>query len=544
MSLGCSIFCSYFLYEISHPNKHGEPLHDLSSDSEITNENLSAQQVKLERVIKRTLAKYEVYQPVTNRLRATFKTKLWRMGQRLSKLGSFKRKVLLDSWKFGVNSVWELQLDVIEANKQLINVKRKNEQELESERVKRQRLEEHVEKSKETMKTVVHEKQEMRNKLVCIEKELKKAKVLNERLKKSNKKLSSSIVCQNKQQRRKRQQISSLSRQQQWARKKQLCSDVTQALSFLDDEGVSVSSVTLIRNETNQNEVVNIKDGALAKKGECSTDSSDLELVLYVKEHFGLSNVAYHELSMICRELPRSWKLKDLAKSLNSKWHITPCPGGDGVQQSLQARLTERVALLLNENKLSPGDTLQVKLSGDGTKVCRKLNLINFTFTLLNEGDVAMSSRGNHTIAIINACEGYEVLKRTLADLIDEVEQLKRIEVDGKDFLIEYFICSDWNLLAIICGIESATCTYPCIWCKCPSSERYNMDIDWSVSDSDKGARTIADIISCHTAKEYKIQLCIFSLVPNNPYRPCYPRHSSLVPEGHRCFVQPPHYRY
>jgi hypothetical protein len=95
--------CSYFLYEISHPNKHGEPLLDLSSDPVCAGgadqENLSAQQIKLDRVIKRTLEEYKVYLPVTDRLRATFKSKLWRMGQRLCGLGSTKRKVILDSWK-------------------------------------------------------------------------------------------------------------------------------------------------------------------------------------------------------------------------------------------------------------------------------------------------------------------------------------------------------------------------------------------------------------------------------------------------------------
>lgn len=96
-----------------------------------------------------------------------------------------------------------------------------------------------------------------------------------------------------------------------------------------------------------------------------------MNMVLYVKECFGLSNSVYHELSMVW---PRSWKLKDLTKKMNSKWDIKPCPGNDGVQQSLESRLKERVCHLLQEGKVKSGDTLQVKLSGDGTKVCRKLS--------------------------------------------------------------------------------------------------------------------------------------------------------------------------
>ena len=223
-----------------------------------------------------------------------------------------------------------------------------------------------------------------------------------------------------------------------------------------------------------------------------------MNMVLYVKERFGLSNSAYHELSMVCQDLPRSWKLKDLTKKMNSKWDIKPCPGNDGVQQFLESRLKERVSHLLQEGKVKSGDTLQVKLSGDGTKVCRKLN-INFAFTLLNEGEIAMSPKGNHTIAIINSTESYDVLATTLSDICDEVKRLTTVEVDNHTFCIEYFLCSDWKFLAIICGIESATATYACIWCKCPSGERYNMSKEWSITDPKKGARTIAEITACHT---------------------------------------------
>ena len=78
-----------------------------------------------------------------------------------------------------------------------------------------------------------------------------------------------------------------------------------------------------------------------------------------------------------------------MAKPLNSEWELKPCPENSGIQQSLKSALTTRVKQLLKDRKISDGDKLQVKLSGDGTKICRKLNLINFTFTLLNEEAVA-----------------------------------------------------------------------------------------------------------------------------------------------------------
>ena len=110
-----------------------------------------------------------------------------------------------------------------------------------------------------------------------------------------------------------------------------------------------------------------------------------------------------------------------------------------------------------------------------------------------------MSPKGNHTIAIINSTESYDVLALTLSDICDEVKTLTSIEVSGHTFHIEYFLCSDWKFLAIICGLESATSTYAYIWCRCPSGQRYNMSMEWSITDPTKGAHTIAEINACHT---------------------------------------------
>ena len=106
-------------------------------------------------------------------------------------------------------------------------------------------------------------------------------------------------------------------------------------------------------------------------------------MVLHVKEKFGLSDTAYHELSMICRKLPRSCQLKALAKKMNSSCSIKPCPGKFGVQQWLESRLVTRVKALMNGNKIKGGEVLQVKLTGDGIRVCRKLNLITFALLCL-----------------------------------------------------------------------------------------------------------------------------------------------------------------
>ena len=106
--------------------------------------------------------------------------------------------------------------------------------------------------------------------------------------------------------------------------------------------------------------------------------------------------------------------------------------------------------------------------------------------------------------------------KKALQDIIEEVSTLTHISVDEQDYKIQYYMGGDWKFLATItgedlcmyktlmaimytdvfvmyAGIDSAKSTYSCIWCKCPSSERFDPTCKWSITDVSKGARTIQE---------------------------------------------------
>ena len=162
---------------------------------------------------------------------------------------------------------------------------------------------------------------------------------------KSNKRVSSVLANSGSQSKRKRQDISELSRQQKWTRKKQLHTDITQALSFLESQnGVHPSCITLVYSKTSEMKVLDLESGEY-KKPESTSTVSGPEFVLFVKDRFGLSDSAYHELCMICEQLPRLCRLKELSRHLNSQWDIKPCPDNNGIQQALTSRVIERVSI-------------------------------------------------------------------------------------------------------------------------------------------------------------------------------------------------------
>ena len=137
---------------------------------------------------------------------------------------------------------------------------------------------------------------------------------------------------------------------------------------------------------------------------------------------------------------------------------------------------------------------IRIKLSADGTQVGRKLHVINITFTMLNEGHKARSDSGNHLIAILQAPEKYEHLKCGLSHICKEVESTSSLDVDGTTYTIEFFLGGDMKFLLLACGLNSANSEYSCIWCKCPSRQRFDTSKLWSVIDPEKGARTISEI--------------------------------------------------
>ena len=49
---------------------------------------------------------------------------------------------------------------------------------------------------------------------------------------------------------------------------------------------------------------------------------------------------------------------------------------------------------LQQNGEINDGETIRIKLSGDGTNIGKRLTVINFTFTLLNEKEVAMGEKG------------------------------------------------------------------------------------------------------------------------------------------------------
>ena len=62
--------------------------------------------------------------------------------------------------------------------------------------------------------------------------------------------------------------------------------------------------------------------------------------------------------------------------------------------------------------------------------------------------------------------ETYSEVKTSLKEIFDEIGKMGNyINIDGVDYPIKFYFCSDWKMLALVTGIKAANCDSPCLWC-------------------------------------------------------------------------------
>lgn len=55
---------------------------------------------------------------------------------------------------------------------------------------------------------------------------------------------------------------------------------------------------------------------------------------------------------------------------------------------------------------------------------------------------------------------------------------------------VVFYYGGDWKMLSHSLGIQAANSRYSCVWCKCPKEDYHRLDLEWSITDPKKGART------------------------------------------------------
>lgn len=293
-------------------------------------------------------------------------------------------------------------------------------------------------------------------------------------------------------------------------------------LSFLGLYNFIATKIKVLNTDTNQYETFNlVGEGELTltesdPKELTNDDLDNINMWLYLKDKFNISNETWHEISMKANGVPNAYSINKRINEINSKWALRPTPGdAEGVQLGFAESLREHIVRLQQNGEIKDGETIKIKLSGDGTNIGKRLTVVNFTFTIPNEKEVAMGEKGNYILAVIKTAETYDNLRDSLADLRMEMSNLQEISAHNCTYKLEYFLGGDWKFLALICGLGRANEDYACVWCKCPRQQRWDTSKKWSINDPTFGARTIEEIAKFSKGKKFNCKAKpLFDFIP------------------------------
>ena len=90
----------------------------------------------------------------------------------------------------------------------------------------------------------------------------------------------------------------------------------------------------------------------------------------------------------------------------------------------------------------NPNDPLRVKVNMDGARISRTTNFLILSFSLLQNKENVMSSKGNRTIAVPNGPEDYNTVCDSLKKSFEEINKFiaqMPIDVDGKNYALDFF---------------------------------------------------------------------------------------------------------
>jgi hypothetical protein len=61
--------------------------------------------------------------------------------------------------------------------------------------------------------------------------------------------------------------------------------------------------------------------------------------------------------------------------------------------------------------------------------------------------------------------ENYEEIKESFSEILAKIKTIKSIEINEKDYLIEFFLACDYKMLRILYGQKAANANEGCLWC-------------------------------------------------------------------------------
>jgi hypothetical protein len=261
----------------------------------------------------------------------------------------------------------------------------------------------------------------------------------------------------------------------------------------------------------NKNIQVNFEDRDLEK------ENKKIEAFTRVIDQESIVQDSYRSLTALLPELPRENIIYKMKKTINEEMaraipisilnifdpsplipiNESPDINNPEIEEEVlkyigkvgYRRITDillyKIPDLINRHVLDfNNSTINLRISGDGRNVGRKVKHVMITCTILDDTLNLQKADYHFTIILYPGNENYEILQKVMEPMINELNDLTTYglkDSTGKIWKIILYFSSDWKFLAIILGFNSANANYFCPWCLCTKKDIGDKNKVWTI---------------------------------------------------------------
>ena len=285
------------------------------------------------------------------------------------------------------------------------------------------------------------------------------------------------------------------------------------ALWFIESFGLKLESLTFVDSSSVQH---GVNYSTLS-----TTDQEKLKQVLYILDHFYVSDACYSELSVVSDGLPKTYLIKQLRSDMNTMCHIQRTPGSvEGAEINVEDEVIFAAKSYLARHPnidRSQEVTFSVKFCGDGTNVSRNAGMVVMSFSIFSPQNANLECHQHHCVAVVKAQESYDLYQNSFTNIWSSINSLSErgtIDIDGEEFSLKVFLAADYKFLLMVLGMSGATSNHACIYCTVHKNDRFDMSKDETLYNVPPLSRTNEDLVKCALAHSHS---CVHKPLVNLP---------------------------
>jgi hypothetical protein len=222
------------------------------------------------------------------------------------------------------------------------------------------------------------------------------------------------------------------------------------------------------------------------KKSSNTIEAISVETALYWKDKLLISDDSYRLLIVkLLLDLPSIHNIRLFRQHLNSSFNILKLNEYSYfvdikllIYQKVKLFIDSSVQVSDNLNSSTLNDKIIIKLSADGT-LCGHINIVNITFTIINDTKSCMTATGNNRLGVLNCQENYDDLKVPFSHLVSITKEIEKegLIINNKKYKLEFKWGSDWMLEVELNGLKGPTSNFPCLVCHCEKKDFDKIDL-------------------------------------------------------------------